>query len=468
MTTNPTRGKAASVLGLLLCLLLVLASPIVRAAGELVLVKQVTALDDAAAAAYAEGDFDKMKKYLLKASTLGARTLGTQPIMARVYLHIGVLYADGLDKRALSVKYFGKALTIRPDIEVRSNMATKTVMSAFAEASRLQAGTNETSRPAPTTVARKEAPAEKDQKAGREVAQAEQRPAETGGAPERCRASSELADVKRQARDELDRLEKALSMAKDALAKERTDSEKFRKDKMELERALGEAKQRVSQLENDGKQKDKRAAVSMEREKKVHDAADALEKEKAEKDSLILETAQRIQELEKEKAEKDKQIAALTQREKRERDAREKLERDRQTAEAREHERKAWEERVRAERDQLEAGPQLDALVAERVMGEPMPGYAPISGSSPDGAKWWTAAEDDEPPWRPAPFSQHLGSAQAVFQKLLDLGWHFDIKDEAAVGWRVVTFNGERGEAGLGATLSLAICRAALKAIGKP
>src|SRR5437868_4463349 len=51
----------------------------------------------------------------------------------------------------------------------------------------------------------------------------------------RCPGERELTEVKRQARDELDRLEKALGMAKDALAKERADSEKFRKEKMDLE-----------------------------------------------------------------------------------------------------------------------------------------------------------------------------------------------------------------------------------------
>ena len=361
MTTNPTRGNAVTLLGVFL----VLASPVVRAAGGQALVKQVTALDAAAAAAYTEGDFDKMKKHLLKAVSLGAKTLDTEPIMARVYLHLGVLSVDGLDSRAAGVKYFAKALKIRPDIELRSSMATKTVMSAFAEAGRRDAPTREASRTVPTTIAGKDAPPAKDHRAaGREV-QPEPRPAEAGIASERCRASAELANVKRQAREELDRLDKALSMARDALTKERADSEKLRRDKLELERALGEAKQRVTLLENEGKQKDRRAAVSMEREKKGHDATEALEREKVEKDSLILDTAQRVQELEKETAEKDKQIAALAQREKREREAREKLERERQVAETRDHERKAWEERARAERDQLEAGPPLPSRIPE-------------------------------------------------------------------------------------------------------
>jgi hypothetical protein len=307
----------------LVCLLLSLVIPAADASGEPASVRQVAALDAAAAAAYADGDFGEMKKDLMKAQSLGAGTLDAQPIMAQVYLHLGVLYVDGLDNRPVGVKFFARALKVKSDIQLTSNMATKTAKSAFAEAGR-QAPASDTSR---------------------------------GGA--------ELADVKRQARDEFDRLEKALSMAKDALNKERADSEKFRKQSIELERALSDAKQRVAQLENEGKQKDKRIAASAQREKKEHDATEALEREKVDKDSLILDTAQRVQELETQTAEKDKQIAGLVQREKKEREAREKLEQERHAAESRERERNAWEQRVRAERDKIEAGPPLPSRIPE-------------------------------------------------------------------------------------------------------
>src|SRR6266700_3792653 len=127
-------AKALAFLAGSLCLALLAPPRAARAADQEALVKQITALDDAATASYSDGDFDKMKKQLLKAVSLGKGSLASHPIMARVYLHIGVLYVDGMDKRDQGVKYFTKALKIRPDIEVRSNMATKTVMSAFTEA----------------------------------------------------------------------------------------------------------------------------------------------------------------------------------------------------------------------------------------------------------------------------------------------------------------------------------------------
>jgi flagellar biosynthesis GTPase FlhF len=183
----------------------------------------------------------------------------------------------------------------------------------------------------------------------------------------RCPGERELTEVKRQARDELDRLEKALSMSQNALNKERADSEKFRKEKFELERAVSELKQRVGQLEKESAQKDKLAAATSQREQKARDANHALEKEKTEKDSLILDTAQRVQELEKESAAKDKQLAAGAQREKKEREKREKLEHDAEVAATRDRERQAWEATARAERDKLEALPPVPARIPEPV-----------------------------------------------------------------------------------------------------
>ena len=214
--------------------------------------------------------------------------------MARVYLHLGVLYIDGLENRAVGLRYFVKALKIQPDITVKSNMATKPVMSAFAEANPQTDSGDEAPkrRPLPPPASRRRAPADEDEPEPR-------KPARAAGAAERCRGDAELADVKRQARDELDRLERALSMAKDALKKESADAEKFRKEKMDLERAMGEAKQRVTQLENEIKQRDKRATATAQREKAEHDAKETLQKETVEKDSLILDTAQRIAQLEK-------------------------------------------------------------------------------------------------------------------------------------------------------------------------
>ena len=234
-----TKIVAVSVVSLFL----LLAGRHAGAADKEAQVKQVTALDDAATAAYSDGDFDKMKKQLLKALSVGKDALASDPIMARVYLHLGVLYVDGLDNREVGVKYFGKALKIRPDIEVRSNMATKTVMAAFTEAGQQQ-----------------EARPPKRRRPRRRIAARNRRRARRGGqalrpsaaaASEKCRGDADLTAVKHEAREEFDRLDKALTMSKDALTKERADTEKFRNDKMDLERQLSEAKQRVTQLENE-------------------------------------------------------------------------------------------------------------------------------------------------------------------------------------------------------------------------
>jgi hypothetical protein len=309
----------------------------------------VSALDDEAVAAYSGGDFERMKKALTKALALARDSLDDQPIMARVYLHLGVLNVDGLNNRAAGVKYFARARAIRGDVALQSNMATKAVASAFAESKRVDG--RGSAPPSPSPAAEPARPAARA-------------PAATA---ERCPGQRELTDVKRQARDEFERLEKALGMSKDALSKERADSEKFRKEKMELERVVTELKQRVGQLEKEILQKDKLTAATSQRERKEREAKDSLEKEKGEKDSLILDTAQRVQDLEKESANKDKLLAASVQRENKERSTREKLEHDMAMVVARDREKQAWEARARAERDKLEAVPPVPSRIPEAL-----------------------------------------------------------------------------------------------------
>ena len=122
----------------LLVLLVMSGSAAARNAGEgqRGLLLQVTRLDEDAVAAYSAGDFDRMKKTLTKALALARDDLSDEPIMARVYLLLGVMYVDGLNSRALGVKYFSKARAARADIALPSSMATKAVASAFAESKR--------------------------------------------------------------------------------------------------------------------------------------------------------------------------------------------------------------------------------------------------------------------------------------------------------------------------------------------
>jgi hypothetical protein len=365
----------AGCLSLFLFLFLFLAGPEARAASQKALERQITALDAAARAGYSAGDFEKMKRNLVKALAIGRGPVAQTPIMARVYLHLGVLNVEGLDKRAAGVRYFAQAIGISPDIQVGANMATKPVMSAFAEARQPKAD-QEKDQEKDRAKTKESAKDDNDDQDGQHGQNGQddgaddeppppRRPARAATGSDRCHSDAELADLKKQARDEFDRLEKALSMSKDSLTKEAAQSEKYRKQSMELERELGEAKQRVAQLESEGSQKDKRSAAIAQREKKEREAREALAKEKADTDSLVLDTAQRIQQLEKETADKDKTIAAALEREKKEREAKEKLERELQTADARERERKTLAERARADRDKLEAGEPVPSRIPE-------------------------------------------------------------------------------------------------------
>ena len=314
--------KAKSPAVFVVSLFLVLASRHARAAD---LVQQVTALDDAATSAYSDGDFDKMKKNLTKALAVGKEALAKDPIMARVYLHLGVLYVDGLDNRAVGVKYFAKALKIRPDIELRSNMATKTVSAAFAEAGQQADSAPAEEAPPPPKASRREAAAERDDS----EAEPERRPAARAAAPEKCRNSDgDVAAVKKEAREEFDRLEKALTMSKDALSKERGDSEKFRQAKMDLERQLNEAKSRVAQLESETTQKDKRSvAEAAAREEGARRQGGPAEGEDREGQPAPRDrpAGHAAREGERRQGEADRRRRA---REKKERDANEKLERE--------------------------------------------------------------------------------------------------------------------------------------------
>src|SRR3990167_1467186 len=93
--------------------------------------------------------------------------------------------------------------------------------------------------------------------------------------------------------------------------------------------------------------------------------------------------------------------------------------------------------------DEMPAGPEMDALVAEKVMGEPQPHDAPVEMGSISGVltmfnnypwkawlpeclglgKPWT--------WRPLPYSTDIAAAWKVVEKIcgryrFDLGWGGD------------------------------------------
>ncbi|MEO5769397.1 MAG: hypothetical protein ABIS92_13685, partial [Polyangia bacterium] len=127
------RAKVAGSIGLLFLLVIARTS---FAADQDATLQQMTSLNKGAIAAYSAGDFDKCKTQLLQAVALGNKNseLQTHPLMARTYLHLGVLHVDGFEDRPTGVQYFVKALKIRPDIELTQALATASAKSAFDEA----------------------------------------------------------------------------------------------------------------------------------------------------------------------------------------------------------------------------------------------------------------------------------------------------------------------------------------------
>ena len=419
-------GLRVSILSILSVSISLLASQPGMAADQDGLIQQMTSLNSAAITDYGAGDFDKAKSRLMEAVAIGKKdtALQTHPMMARTYVHLGVLFVDGLEDRKAGIRYFQKALEIRPEITVTEEMSTKTVRSAFEEAGggKAAAATATKAPDEKEAPAAKEAPvkalsakeekaarlaaakeekaakeqAAKDEKAARlaaakeekaakeqaakdeKAAREQDKQAEKALAAEKKRADAEAKEKDRQAQDEKDKLMKQLAQSEGNEAKERAAKEKLSTEKQERERALTESKTLVVQLQKELTEKEKQSAA--EKDKLQKDLAltkDAEAKERAAKEKALAEKADRdkqladaknqILQLQKEKADREKQLAETSGREKKERESKEKLEKDRLAAEARDKERKAQEESARAAKEKLAAGPDVPSHFSEAV-----------------------------------------------------------------------------------------------------
>lgn len=400
------------------------------AADQEAALNQITSLNKGAIAAYSDGDFDKAKRQLLQAAALGKKDSEIQnhPLMARTYVHLGVLYVDGLEERDAGVRYFVKALKIRPDIEVTQVLATKTVKSAFEEAKGEAGGSGggeaatvaasaskadkaekaekssaseepeEEAKPEPKLTAAEKRKAAADEKRAaleekkeaaeeakrtaaderRATAEEKKKAAEEArlAAAEEKRAAKEAKEKDRQTRDDREKLTKELAQVQGTEAKERAAKEKLQTEKAEKEALLSDTKGALEQLKKEAKEHEKQAQAEKERltkelaqlresEAKERAAKEKLQTEKAEKEKQLADAKGSIQQLQKEKADKEKQLADTAGREKKERETKEKLEKERQLAEAREKERKEQQEKERLHREKLAAGPDLPSRIPE-------------------------------------------------------------------------------------------------------
>src|SRR5215216_1260579 len=91
--------------------LMALASP-ARAQDQAVLQKMIE-LNRQALSSFAAKDFEAAKSALMDAVVLGKEAgLANDKMMARTYIHLGVVYVDGFKDRAKGVRYMGLALRI--------------------------------------------------------------------------------------------------------------------------------------------------------------------------------------------------------------------------------------------------------------------------------------------------------------------------------------------------------------------
>jgi hypothetical protein len=375
-------------------MLILLGAARAGAADQDALLQQMTTLNGAAIDDYSAGDFDKAKGRLLQAAALGKKdpVLRTHPLMARTYLHLGVLYVDGFEDRKAGIGYLVKALKIRPDIDMADALVTKTVTSAFVEAKK-QAGVGEATASVEGSK-EKEGPRAAIE-ADKKPAEKSERPPATKEATAQTPAAPALAkpapvaqaqaapaqtpkEEKRLDTEATQKLQKALAAAEGSEAKERAAREKLTAEKLQKDKELGESKTLVLQLQKDQAEKAKQAVAEKQKlEKELALVKDSDAKERTAKEKLtaekqatekaLAETRAQVQQLQKDKADKEKQLAETAEREKKEKEAKEKLLAEKQAAETREKDRKAKEEAVRLQREKMAAGPELPAHFAEPV-----------------------------------------------------------------------------------------------------
>ena len=373
--TRPTSKTLTFLLVPLVTLGLVLTCALVHVdvahgADQKAILAKIKAHYQAAAAAYDDGELDKTQGELQQALKLADDNgLGSQKLVAQVYLLYGVLEVAGLKDKGQGIKYFAKALDISPAIQVPPTMASKAVLAAFdraenqeseaSEAPAAQAAPEETEeallKPAaptkPTRAAKAEPPprsdpprSDPDKKlvedlAAAKVSESLQQAEKDRLQKEKQEQDKELASSKGHAQQLAKEKSDTDKQLADAKARLQQLTQQLTKDKQEQDRQLAEAKARLQQLTKEKQEQDKQLAASQAGEKKEREAGNKLAHDKSERDKQLAEEQRSLLELTKQKADTDKQLAAARDEAKKEREAKEKVqqqkaETDKQLAEA--------------------------------------------------------------------------------------------------------------------------------------
>jgi hypothetical protein len=354
-------------------------------AADAAVTSQLEAQSQAFTAAYEDGDVPKMKAAVKKAVALGEKNgLASDPAMVETYVLAAILEADGNENAAASVKYFVKALKLKPDLAIPKGMGTSTVKGALKQARAELGDAPKEAAPAPAPAAKVET-AKVEKKAEPEPAPAPApAPAKDDKAEKLAqREAAEKAAAQKEAQKQND---KALSDAKartqQAEQQAQQAQQAAQKDRAASDKQLADSKGRVQQLEQQLQQNkaasDKQLADAKGR---IQQLEQQLQQSKAASDKQLADSKGRIQQLEQQlqqsKAASDKQLADARAREDKEREAREKIEHERQVAEnkARDAENKKKQEQQNRER--LFAGPELPSRISEPLLCA-VPDEAPL------------------------------------------------------------------------------------------
>ena len=256
-----------------LLLSLVLTQP--ARADEAATLKKIEAANASAMAAYKAGDADRAKDQLLEAIVLGKESgLEAHAVMARVYLHLGAVQAEGLKDEEKAKRYFNLAVRIQPDIKASGDAGHAGVWCARSSAPVRRPG-----RPRRRHHRLRRAPA-------RRTAPAPSRP-QTEAAQARARekmATAVLQEKEREAREnalkareERERLGKDLAALQEREKKEREGREKLEGEKQGLEKQLADAKDREKK---EREEKDRLQKLNQDLEKQLIEARDKEKKER--------------------------------------------------------------------------------------------------------------------------------------------------------------------------------------------
>jgi hypothetical protein len=127
----------------------------VARAEDATMVDKIVQMNKSALEDFQSQDWDSAKETLLAALVAGKRSgLEAHPIMARTYVHLGVVYLTGLKDRKKGLQSFARALEIDPTIKLSKAMSTPELEDALAEAGKQvkpRAGAEASAGEAPAT-----------------------------------------------------------------------------------------------------------------------------------------------------------------------------------------------------------------------------------------------------------------------------------------------------------------------------